>query len=86
MVTMMTFTEEQYYEITDELDAHDFFCLGDLAGAASNSNLLQDLDNLHNLSKRALEYAYLLVAGFNIHDFVWIHCILSIFQNMFISH
>jgi hypothetical protein len=54
----MAITEEQYDEISDELDAHDFFLLGDLAGSASNPNLLQALDNLHDLAKRALEYAY----------------------------
>ena len=55
----MSITEEQYEEITDKLDAHDdFFYLGDLAGSASNSSLLQDLDKLHSLAKRALEYAY----------------------------
>ena len=54
----MAITEEQYDKISDELDAHDFFLLGDIAGTASNANLLQELDNLHNLSKRALEYSY----------------------------
>lgn len=54
----MAITEEQYSEITDELDSHDFFNLGDLAGAASHSNLLAELDGLHALSKRALDYSY----------------------------
>ena len=54
----MAITEEQYDEITDELDSHDFFRLGDLAGSASNSGLLQELDNLHSLSKRALDYQF----------------------------
>lgn len=54
----MAITEEQYCEITDELDSHEFFNLGDLAGAASNSNLLAELDGLHALSKRALDYSY----------------------------
>ncbi len=51
-------TEEQYGDITDELESHDFFNLGDFAGRASNSNLLQELDDLHALSKRALDYSY----------------------------
>lgn len=54
----MAITEEKYEEITDELDAHDFFLLGNIAGTASNANLLQELDNLHDLAKRALEYSY----------------------------
>ena len=54
----MTITEEQHDEISDELDAHDFFLLGDIAGTASNSNLLHELDNLHGLARRALEYSY----------------------------
>ncbi len=54
----MVITEEQYENITDELDSHDFFNLGNLASAASNSNLLQEIDNLHGLSKRALDYSY----------------------------
>ncbi|MGI9284288.1 MAG: hypothetical protein ACR2P1_02780 [Pseudomonadales bacterium] len=54
----MAITEEQYDEISDELDAHDFFLIGDIAVTASNANLLQELDNLHSLAKRALEYSY----------------------------
>ncbi|HCS65965.1 MAG TPA: hypothetical protein DIW64_18900 [Cellvibrio sp.] len=54
----MAISEEKYDEITDELDAHDFFLLGDLARAASNSNLFRELDHLHSLAKSALDYAY----------------------------
>ncbi|ODS22339.1 hypothetical protein AB835_14760 [Candidatus Endobugula sertula] len=54
----MPITEEEYEQISDEIDSHDFFHLGDLAGAASIPGLLQKLDDLHNLSKRALDYRY----------------------------
>lgn len=54
----MTITEEQYESITEELDSHDFFRLGDLAGTASCSNMHQELDNLHGLSKQALDYRF----------------------------
>lgn len=54
----MAITEEQYLQITDELDSHDFFLLGDLASMASNTGLLQELDKLHGLSKRALDYQF----------------------------
>ena len=54
----MAISEEQYDEISDELDSHDFFNLGNFAGAASNSNLLTELDSLHALPKRALDYSY----------------------------
>ncbi|MGI9289077.1 MAG: hypothetical protein ACR2P1_27135 [Pseudomonadales bacterium] len=54
----MSITEQQYDDIVDELDAHDFFLMGDLAGSASNANLLQALDRPHSLAKPALEFAY----------------------------
>ncbi len=54
----MTITEEQYEHITEELDSHDFFRLGDFAAAANCSNMLQELDNLHGLSKQALDYRF----------------------------
>jgi len=44
----MAITEEHYDKITDELDAHDFFLLGDIASTASDSHLLQE-SSFHTL-------------------------------------
>ena len=54
----MAITEEHYDEITDELDSHDFHNLVMLANSATNSTLFTDLDSIHSLAKRALDYRY----------------------------
>ena len=60
----MTITEEQYHDITSELDADIFSNLSTLALNASGQSLSRDLDHLHELAKRALDYSY----NENTHD------------------
>ena len=51
----MAITEEQYGKLTEQLDSGVFFRLGDLAGIASMPHLLHELDDVHNLAKKALD-------------------------------
>ena len=54
----MAITEEQYEQITDELDSYDFSRLGEIAAAAGMPALFQEFDELHEHARRALDYAF----------------------------
>jgi len=58
MVAIVEITEEKYENITNELESQDFLELFYLANSASTSNLSRELDNLHSLSKKALDYSF----------------------------
>ena len=54
----MAVTEDQYEQITEKLDSDDFDSLGDMAAAVGMPALLQEMDDLHECAKRALDYAF----------------------------
>ncbi|KZY37732.1 MULTISPECIES: hypothetical protein [unclassified Oleiphilus] len=54
----MPITEDEYEIITDELDSGEFFDICMVANQANTSGLFDELDNIHRLSKSALDYSF----------------------------